>query len=217
MKKYNYIITTLIIFLLPIFTYADCTTEEINHFKEIENRYRIVSTLNKEENNYSITLYNPEPDNYTYEIKTINTWISCEISKNSDTICNDVPPSSYIINVIGNTDTCTSTLKRTFLRLNPYNKYSEDPLCEGIEEFVLCQETYDKEIDYDTFVSRVNLYIESKTKKESEKKKLIDIDKIKEYIEDNLYQIIVVAVFIVLVIITVIITIITVKKSRRLE
>jgi len=218
MKKYQYIITSLIIFLLPLFTYADCTTEEINHFREIESEYRIESTLDKETGYYTLTLYNPEPDAYTYEIKTINTWISCEISKDSDTKCDYVPPSSYSINVIGNTETCDNTLKRTFLKLKPYNKYSEDPLCKGIEEFVLCQETYEKEIDYETFASRVNIYKEQQEEEnKNTKNEFINIGKIKEYVEDNLFQVIVITIFIILLIITTILTIKSIKKSRRLE
>lgn len=218
MKKYTYLITTLIFFLLPIFTYADCTETEIDHFKRIESNYRIESTLDKETGYYKLTLYNPEPEKYTYEINSINNYIVCNISKTSDTECNYIPPASYSINVVGNTDTCNTTLKRTFLRLNPYNKYSEDPLCEGIEEFVLCQETYDKEIDYETFVSRVNIYKEQKTTKQEEQKQpIIDVDKIKEYVEDNLFEVIIIAIFVILVIVTVIITIKSYKKSRRLE
>ena len=127
-------------------------------------------------------------------------------------------PGGYRINVIGNTQTCDDILKRTYLSLKPYNKYSEDPLCEDIKEFSLCQETYDKEIDYETFVLRVNAYKETKNnEKETKPNKNFDINKIKEYVENNLFQVIVIAVFIILVIVTVTITITTAKKSRRLE
>lgn len=219
MKKFNYFITPFIIFLLPIITYAECTEEEYNHFNKIKDKYKIEYKFDESKSHYILTLYNPESGHYTYEIQSVDKMpLTCEISNNSDTICNGIYPGGYNISVIGNTNTCNDTLKRTFLRLKPYNKYSEDPLCEGIKDFVLCQETYDKEIDYETFVSRVESYKEQKKEeKENNKKKIIDINKIKAYIEDNLYETIIIAVFVVLVIVTVIITIITAKKSRRLE
>lgn len=218
MKKYNYIITALTLLTLPIFAYADCTADEITHFKEIESKYRIVTTLNKENNNYSIILYNPEPTKYTYKVNNGYLNAFCNISDDSDSECNKVPPGSYVMLITGNTENCNETLKRLYLRLNSYNKYSEDPLCKGNEEFVLCQETYNKEIDYDTFVSRLNIYKNTKEKEQEESKnEIIDIDKIVEYVEDNMLQIIVIATFIIVLIVTIVLTIKSIKKSRRLE
>ena len=217
MKKFNYFITPFIILLLPIITYASCSEEELKHFERIKEKYKIEYNIDKETGYYTLILHNPDPTKYTYEIKGLNTSIDCDISTTTDSKCTYIPPDGYSINVIGNTETCNSILKRSFLRLQKYNKYSEDPICNGIEEFVLCQETYDKEIDYETFVSRVNIYKEQKSNKNNNNKKIIDIKKIKEYIEDNLYEVIVIATFVVLVIITIIITIINTKKSRRLE
>ena len=121
------------------------------------------------------------------------------------------------------TETCDDVLKTTILKLPKYNKYSEDPLCEGIEEFDLCNSTYDKEIDYDTFVSRVETYKRTKNKNENinndndtgNNNKLLN--NMKTYIEENLIQIIIVTVFIILVVITTIITAKSIRKSRRLE
>ena len=218
MKKHKYLITFLFIFIIPILVYASCTDEEIQYFEIIKDNYKIEYTLDKTNGMYYLTLHNPDPQNYTYTIQGIDNYSLCKINKDSNTICEKVLPGGYRINVVGNTENCTDILKRTFLSLKPYNKYSEDPLCSDIKEFSLCQETYDKEIDYETFVLRVQAYKENKNKgKETNQNKENETSKIKNYIENNLFQIIVIAVFVILVIVTVTVTIITAKKSRRLE
>ena len=217
MKKHKYLLTFLLILLFPIYVNADCTNEELKHFREIESEYRLEYELNKTTGRYKLIMYNPEPHRYTYTITGIENYPLCSINPDADTVCEFLGVGSYKITVVGNTNTCTDTLKREFITLKKYNKYSEDPLCEDIKEFSLCQETYDKEIDYETFVLRVQAYKESKSQEQSSSKKKIDISKIQEYLENNLFQVIVVAVFVILVIITVIVTITTSKKSRRLE
>ena len=211
------------VFLLPIITYASCSEKEANRFDKIKDNFKIEYTLNESKYNYKVVLHNPEPSRFAYEMKLIENSESfsmdrCKAEGNNDIVCESVDVGGYTINVVGITETCNDTLKRTFLRLKPYNKYSEDPLCNDIKEFTLCQETYEKEIDYDTFVTRVNIYKEQKAEEEKNaKKKFFDFQKIKNFIEDNLYETIVIAAFVVIVIITIIVSIITYKKSRRLE
>ncbi len=218
MKKYKYLFTFLLIFLMPIFVNAECTSEELRHFQEIESEYRLEYEIDKGTGLYKLIMYNPDPGSYTYNVTGTDYYFLCEINSESDTICNNVLPGGYRINIVGNTKTCDDILKRNYLSLKPYNRYSEDPLCEDIKEFSLCQETYDKEIDYETFVSRVQAYKENKNQEQkNNSKKKIDISKIQEYLENNLFQVIVVTVFVILVIITIVVTLTTAKKSRRLE
>ena len=99
-----------------------------------------------------------------------------------------------------------------------YNKLSEDPLCEGNEDFVLCNPSYDKEIDYDTFVSRLNTYKKNKGNNPSSSSNSVkEENAIITYIKNNLVSIITITIFIILVIITIILTAKSIKKSRRLE
>ena len=143
-----------------------------------------------------------------------------EIDKNN-TKCYYFEPGTYRIDIVGKKQACDDILKTINLKLIKYNPYSEDPLCKGIEEFVLCQPTYEKELDYDTFVSRVNTYKKTKQnkidKEQNNQKENTNLDKIKSYIKENLVQIIIIIIFIILVIISTIIWINSIKKSRRLE
>ena len=85
------------------------------------------------------------------------------------------------------------------------------------------KDTYEKEIDRETFESRVKTYIKTKeqhkeqeTPKDNEKNEN-GLNELLLYIQNNLIQVIIIVIFIVLVIITTIVTIKQSRKSRRLE
>ena len=219
MKIYKKTIFTIILFLICITnTYAACTQEEINEFKKIEDEYTIKYEFNKDTKDYTITFNAPLPEKYTYQFNEDIDIKNLEMTTETNFKISKVTPGEHQIEIMGITKECLGIIKTITLKLPEYNNYSEDLLCEGIEEFVLCQPTYDKDIDYDTFVSRVNTYKKSKEKKQNNKIIQNEKDnKIIEYIKDNLIQIIIVAIFIVLVIITAYIMIKSIRKSRRLD
>lgn len=221
MKKYKYTIFTIILFLICISnTYAACTQEEINEFKKIEDQYKITYEFNKSTKDYTVTFDGVEPKKYVFSIKSGEPITNCKKINDYKTECYNVKKGNYIIETKGTTDSCKDTLKTITLNLKGYNKYHEDPMCDGIEEFVLCQETYDKEIDYDTFVSRVETYKRTKEKEKpilNEQKEETIQNKMIKYIKIHLLEIIVIILFVVLVFITTIVTAKSIKKSRRLE
>ena len=223
MKINKYIPLTAMLFLSCITnTYAACTQDEINEFKRIEDDYKVTYDFNKNTKKYTLRFEAPLPDKYYYEMSASEN-IVCQGINETTIECDGFLADTYEIVIVGMTEKCNDTLKTTTLTLPKYNEYSEDPLCEGIEEFVLCNPTYDKEIDYDTFVSRVETYKRTKNKNENinndndtgNNNKLLN--NMKTYIEENLIQIIIVTVFIILVVITTIITAKSIRKSRRLE
>lgn len=220
MIKNKLLFIALLSLFIPSTIYADCTKEEINNFKKIEDDYKITYEFNKDTKLYTLTFYSPEPDIYDYTSPDSNTFLNCEVINNNTVKCSNIQSDEYNFEIIGMTDSCDITLKKIKITLPKYNTYSEDPLCEGIEEFVLCQPTYDKDIDYETFVSRVNSYKKNHPVKEDideKKEEPKEQNKIIKYIQDNLFQIIIMIVFITLVIMTIILTAKSIKKSRRLE
>ena len=224
MKKNNkYLLIPLLSFLCLNNVYASCTQEEIDNFKKIQDEFTVTYELNQETKSYDLILTNPEPKKFDYNIQA-EVEYGCKTKQNQTIIqCIGLPAGEYDIQIIGNTETCSTTMKKITVSLPKYNKFSEDTLCEGIEEFVLCQPDYGKNIDYETFVSRVNTYKNSKAKKESEtveednKKSNNETSMILEYIKNNLVQILIIIIFIILVVITTIITLKNIKKRRRLE
>ena len=221
MNRKKYLILTTMLSLLCINkTYAACTQQEINDFKKIEDEYKITYKFDKETKTYTLELQRGNYEMYDYRFY-VNGELQCSDLNKKTAKCYYFSPGTYRVDIVGNTKMCTDILKTINLKLIKYNKYSEDPLCEGIEEFVLCQPTYEKEIDYDTFVSRVNTYKKSKTEANNEedppKKENLYLDKIKLYIKENIIQIVIITIFVILVTISTIIGIKSIKKSRRLE
>ena len=221
MKKKTYAILTLILSLLCINkTYAACTQEEINEFKRIEDKYKVKYEIDKSTKKYHLYFERSKPNIYDYIIYT-DEKIECEDINSTITKCSYFEAGEYELEILGQTETCKDSFKKITLNLPKYNKYSEDPLCQGIEEFVLCSPIYDKDIDYETFASRVETYKRTKKEKkepnEERKQEENKIDVVLEYVKQNLFQIIIIIVFVVLLITTIIITAKSIGKSRRLE
>ena len=219
-NKIILLIISLSLFM-PYTIYADCTKEEIDNFKKIEDEYKVTYEFDKETKLYTLNLVNPDFDHYVYNNDIfMDDKINISIVENNIIKIDGVIPKKYEFIITGTNDNCTNTLKTINIELPKYNNYSEDPLCEGIEEFVLCQQTYDKDIDYDTFVSRVELYkknLKTKTDNSVEENEVKEESKIVTYIKDNIFQIIIIIIFITMVIITIILTAKSIRKSRRLE
>lgn len=220
MKIYKKTIFTTILFLICMTnTFAACTQEEINEFKKIENQYKITYEFNKDTKDYTLFIEAGGSDKYRFSTNSEEILQNCQVIDENKTNCYNVPKGEYTLEIVGRTETCQSTLKEIKIKLKGYNKFYNDPACEGIEEFVLCQETYDKEIEYETFLSRVNTYKKTK-EKDNENKNNIKVEKenkILEYAKNHLFEIIIIAIFIILSIITIVITTKSIKKSRRLE
>lgn len=225
MKKHVSILITMLSFLLlPNITYADCTKEEIEHFKEIEDEYKITYKYNKETNDYILTMHQSISKDFTFLIDAdlkmnISIEEGCIKEENGNIVCKTVQPGKYKMIIIGNTEKCQEMIKSIEVNIPRHNKLSDDPLCEGLEEFVLCDPEYDKEINYEDFVSRINTYKNSRKEKEkqAENKKNNSDNIIINYIINN-YQIILIVVTAAIAIVLIIILMAkNLKQSRRLE
>lgn len=200
--------------------FAVCTQEEMDGFKKIKDKYQVTYEFDMDSKTYSLIFKSPKPDNYHYVIYTEST-LDCTTINKTTLKCINFNPDMYTIEIVGMTNTCNDVLKTFDLNLTRYNNYASDPLCEGIEEFVLCNPLYDKDIDYETFVSRVNTYKKTKDKETIKDEPVADAvepaDNLLNYIKENIIQITIIIIFVVLLIITISITAKSIRKSRRLE
>ena len=219
MKKRKKILLTIISF--TIFTpkiYADCTKEDINNFNKISDEYKVTYEFNKDSKLYNLIFYEPQPDKYVFVVNNLEK-ASLEFEDDNNYKYIGMTPGDYEITIEGITDKCQDVFKTINLNLPKYNEYSEDPLCEGNEEFVLCQPTYDKEIDYETFKSRLEVY--KKTKQDNNQiNKEKDNNKdnnIVDYIKNNIAEIIIITASLIILTIIIISIAKRQKKSRRLE
>lgn len=222
-KKHIALILILSLFSVDINNvYADCSKELKKEYSQTRNQYKTTTKFDSNKKTYIAIIENVISDNFSYASAIISKY---ECKKISDTVteCYGIKPGTTLYaNVIGKTNECNGIIRQDTIKLDNLNKYYGDSLCEGIEEFVLCQETYGREIDRETFEYRVNAYKENKQQKiEEEKKKNEEenniINKITTYIKENIIQTIIIVVFVILATISTIIMINTSKKSRRLE
>lgn len=217
MKKKKKILLTIISFIaFTSKTYAECTNEEVNAFKKISNEYKVTYEMNTESKLYNLTFYDPAPDKYTFVINGATDG-DFSIHDNNNYQYLGLSPGEYTVTIEGVTNTCKDVLKTINLSLPKYNKYTEDPLCKGIEEFVLCQSTYDKDIDYETFKQRVEVYKKTKTENNIKTDDINKNNAIVNYFKNNIGQISLFTISLVLVIIVITLIAKRQKKSRRLE
>ena len=219
MKK----IITIILVSLIINTniiYAECTTEEQEYYKSIEDKYQTTYVFDKESRTYTMTLTYGDMSTFSYTIDNdAIEYANTEVLADRIVISNLIP-GKYGISVVGVTNSCNDVFKTDEITLPEYNQFAYDPICEGIEEFVLCSPTYDKEIDYDTFISRVNSYKKNKANQDKTDNNTEEKPTIKEWFKDNyIYFIYAIIGIIVLIIIALIIKVIYnhERKRRRLE
>lgn len=218
MKK----IITIILVSLIINTniiYAECTTEEQEYYKSIEDKYQTTYVFDKESRTYTMTLTYGDISTFSYSIEGDGMEIA-NIEVTDKIIVSNLAPGQYIAFVVGLTDSCNDVLKKEEITLPQYNQYAYDPVCEGIEEFVLCSPTYDKELDYDTFISRVNSYKKNKANQDKTDNNTEEKPTIKEWLKDNyMYFIYAIIGIVALLIIALIVKVIYnhERKRRRLE
>ena len=202
--------------------YAACTEELKDEYQNIKKQYKITTTFNSIDKTYTARIEQPETNKFRYAT-AITSQYKCEKISNTVTECYGLKPgTSFYAYILGNTKDCDIKLKEEEIYLDRINKFYGDPLCLGVEEFVLCQEIYDREITRETFENRINKYKESKKQKEHEKLKKQEeenklTNKISTYIKENITQVAIIAIFIIIVIISSIVGYKTMKKSRRLE
>lgn len=218
MKK----VITIILVSLIINTniiYAECTTEEQEYYKSIEDKYQTTYVFDKESRTYTMTLTYGDISTFSYSIEGDGMEIA-NIEVTDKIIVSNLAPGQYIAFVVGLTDSCNDVFKTEEITLPEYNQYAYDPVCEGIEEFVLCSPTYDKELDYDTFISRVNSYKKNKANQDKTDNNTEEKPTIKEWLKDNyMYFIYAIIGIVALLIIALIVKVIYnhERKRRRLE
>ena len=162
MKNIKYMfITILCLFINVFYVNASCTDEQINELKlkakDIKITYKHMGIIEKEDeiyyNNFEVKAKNVDNDLY---FSLINGTIILE------------PKNSEVVYVFSNgkwnfdvySKSCEQKIHSIEVNIPKFNRYSLDPLCEGIdgEEFSLCGKYYDYDVPYKSFVERINHY-----------------------------------------------------------
>ncbi len=95
---------------------------------------------------------------------------------------------------IGNDQNCSGlTLQKIYITTPSYNKYYNDPLCEGLQEYQICKKWNKNNYTYDEFKSEVEKIKNPEKEKKPEKKIDTESDLI-EILRNNIYMICIIIV-----------------------
>lgn len=213
MKVKHIIFTILLFLIMNVNVYAYCDRSDILRVKGEANRIEVdIKKLKTSEGKYTGS-FRVIINGLTSEmsIKDVNS----DISYSYNDVISDV---LTIDNITGTTlklkvyyDRCSSNLVRTIeYRLPVYNIYSENELCEGLnEEVTVCDPWYQGEVNEELIKEEVSKYKDSN--------KNLDITKgSSEIIEflSNYYLYIIISI---ILIVTIIVILIVRKKRGELD
>lgn len=223
MKKIKYILFTFLILSLSILSVnAECTKEEINTLKQEANKIKVTykhlggieTAIGTDYSRFKITVKNIE-DDFSIYIPAYGI----ELEKNNEMAEYELGTGNWTLEVYS--EKCDERVHSISFRLPTFNKYSLDPLCEGIdgEDFSLCGKYLEYEVSYDTFKRKVEEYKKAHEVKKVEPKKdeeqfsiKMIINKVLEFIIN--YQIYIIIILGVLLLLLIIIIIVKKKKKR---
>ena len=165
MKKY-FMTTLFMLFIMIDNVYASCSLNEKNRLQALASQVKVTYAYNdnayddygeKIKESFNITVTGLTEEIYVLEETTTTYFL---YNKDNNIITKDgFSSGSKIIKVYSNNE-CTEVLRKIYVSLPRYNNYADDPLCEGIDtsKFALCDKWYQFDIDYSTFVKRINEY-----------------------------------------------------------
>ena len=128
---------------------------------------------------YSITIYNLRPNQYIIDTSTGKQYdYGYDKNNPSEITISDIKKSGmYKFEVYSLDNDCNDEpLNTLYLQLPTYNKYYNDKLCKGIENYKLCQRWFGTTITYDQFRNQVSEYKASlrESSQEEEEQGLLD-------------------------------------------
>lgn len=162
MKKIIKICLFIISILLPIRVLGACTTDDKLRYSTLASN--ITTSYDYVENTdsvtFAITIHNVHKELLIKDNANNKTYSSNNNSLNNFTITNLKDGTNYSFGVYAKASDCSYRLFNTlYINLPKYNKYYKDPLCEGLDNFSLCQRWGENgNITYDTFKTKVEEY-----------------------------------------------------------
>ena len=206
----------VLMLILPISVFAraktSCDYSLMSKLKKYASNVNIIYDYRIENNEayYNITISNLVPDIYVVDETFNNTY---RYTNGGEVVIPNIKNTKKIKYKIlsANAGCPDEVLLTQYIKLPVYNKYSTDPLCDGLENYKLCYTFLDTDITYDEFKKKIEAYKNKKPVEEEviTKKKNIksDWDKFLDFMLQ--YGIYIAAA------IAIIITIISVRRSRK--
>lgn len=162
--------------------HAKCMYSDIAEMKKISANinysyeYKIVDDVAL----FDITLTNLTKDIYFVDSNTGKTYKN----KTGEIVLKNYNSGENIVyNFYPNDTDCMDTVLYTIrITLPKYNEYYNNPICVGASEYSLCQKWSSHNLDYNTFINKVNEYKKVKEEEQEKDKKEVDNDSVFHYI-----------------------------------
>ena len=137
---------------------AVCNYQEDSRVKQLASNVFISYDYHNDTNTFSIVLTNLHPDIYIYD--TVKRQFYYYNGSSNMTIDGYKPGENVKFNIHSNLSNCQGQVKYfQYISLPFYNQYYLDPLCEGLDEYSLCQKWTTHGIKkYEDFVKEVTAY-----------------------------------------------------------
>lgn len=162
MKKIVKICLFIITLILPIKVLGACTVNDKLRYSTLATN--ITTSYDYVESNdtvtFTITIHNVHKDLVIKDNTNNKTYSSNDKSLNNFILTNLKDGTNYSFSVYAKSGDCSYRLFNTiYVNLPKYNKYYKDSLCEGLDNFGLCQRWGENgNITYDTFKTKVEEY-----------------------------------------------------------
>ena len=176
MKK---ITIAVIMFFLGLFyakalTYGGCEYSQISRLKSIVNNINISYDYHEtnEEIYFDVTINNLTNDIYLYD-SGLNTYYYFSDTNNGELVIRNYSINSGTYKFYSNLSDCNGlSIGSKYYKFPVYNQYFNDPICDDIKGYGLCQKWIDNSYTYDRFKSLVLQYKSSLNKKDETKNEI---------------------------------------------
>ena len=208
----------ILMLILPVSVFArantKCDYSLVSKLKKYASNVNIIYDYKIENNEaiFTVTINNLVPEIYILDEVT-GTSYYYDNTNNGELVIPGIKNVKKLkYKVLSRNGECANELLLThYITLPVYNKFSTDPLCEGIENYKLCYTFLDTDITYEEFKKKVEAYKNKEEEKPDEEKvkttKKSDWDKFLDFMLK--YGVYIVALLAILI------TFISVRRSRK--
>ncbi len=162
MKKIIKLILFTLILILPLKVFGACTVDDKIRYLSLASN--ITTSYDYIEANdrvtFSITIHNVHKDLVVKDTVNNKSYSSNRNDLNNYTISNLKDGNNYSFSIYAKRGDCSYKLLNTvYVNLPRYNKYYKDPICNGLDNYNLCQRWGEiGNINYETFKEKVEEY-----------------------------------------------------------
>lgn len=181
-NKILFVFVFIFMLTLPISVFAKaktgCDYSLVSRLKQYASNVNIIYDYRIIDNEayFDVTINNIIPEIFIFDEITGKSYYY-NSTNNGELVIKDYKDISKLKYKINSNNTeCNGQLLFTqYINLPIYNKYSSDPLCQGIEEYSLCHTFLQTNITYEEFVEKVTAYKNKKDKEpEDDKNKILE-------------------------------------------